>query len=59
VKIAEKSTERVVGYVSGVGTCACYYSQLGAQTGDCFSQLSAFKDKNMFTNLSQNRMQEF
>ena len=57
--IAQKSAENVVGYPSGLGMCACYRSQLGAQTGDCYIQLSVFKDKNMYTNVFQNSIQKF
>jgi hypothetical protein len=56
---AEKSTESVVEYPSGLGMCACYLSQLGAQTGDCYIQLSVFKDKNMYTNVFQTSIQQF
>jgi len=55
---AEKSTESVVGYPSGLGMCACR-SQLGAQTGDCYIRLFVFKDKNVYTNVFQNRIQKF
>lgn len=57
--IAEKSTESVVGYPKDLGKCACCRSQLGTQTGDCYIQLSVFKDKNMCTNVFQNLIQKF
>jgi hypothetical protein len=55
---ADKSTESVVGYPSGLGMCACYRAQLGAQTGDCYIKLLVFKDKNMYT-VFQNLTQKF
>jgi len=57
--IAEKSTESVAGYPSGLGMCACCSLQLGAQTGDCYIQLPVFKDKSVYTNAFQNRIQKF